>query len=100
MNKAQLLACGVPENVIPALQDIWHEEMARRIRRQPTQAETGELRAAIMQTVRLVKQPDSLRAILAGIVKAVSDEASAKPEEAKATQAAEQPGAEERGRQE
>ena len=65
MNKAELLALGLPEENLKEFQQLYHRDLRKAVQSESTQV--GKLRAAIIPMLGAIKSPEHLRLILATV---------------------------------
>lgn len=67
MNKAELLALGLPEERVREFQKIYNRDLDRRARQMIERKEPDSLRDAITSTLSTIENPARLRLILATV---------------------------------
>lgn len=65
MNKAELLALGLPEESLKEFQQLYHRDLRKAA--QSVDREAGDLRTAIVSVLAAIKSPERLRLILATV---------------------------------
>ena len=81
MNKAELLALGLPEELVREFQKIYNRDLDRRARKMIERKEPDELREAIVSTLSVIEDPERLRSIMATVTRHYLKEYQGKKEE-------------------